>query len=58
MKIKDGRGQHKKIKEAENMDKIKKWFHKNPDSTQTECREKLGFSLTTIRKHLRAMGHI
>ncbi len=55
MKISDGRGMHTKKDEAKNIENIKKWFTENPGSTQKECREALGLSVSTIRKHVRAL---
>ena len=55
MKVTDGRGLYMKKTEADNRAKIKKWFSDNPGSTQKECREALGLSVSTIRKHVRAL---
>lgn len=53
MEIQDGRGLHTKKIESENIKKVKDFFKKNPNSTQTECSEETGLSLVTIRKHVR-----
>ena len=55
MKVTDGRGLHTKKDEAKNRASIKKWFTDNPGSTQKECREALGLSVSTIRKHVRSL---
>ena len=55
VQIKDGRGQHMKETEKKNYEIIKKFFLENPGSTQKECRDKTGYSVSTIRKHLRQL---
>lgn len=58
MKITDGRGKHTKIVEKENLEKVKDFFNKHPNKTQTDCSKYTGLSLTTIRKHLKTMGYL
>jgi hypothetical protein len=58
MKIIDGRGQHTKVMEKENLEKVKVFFSEYPSKTQTDCSKYTGLSLVTIRKHLKTLGYL
>ena len=52
MIVVDGRGFHGKQIAKKNLEKIKEWFCKNPESTITDCCKNTGLSYPTVKKHL------
>ncbi len=48
LKIRDGRGEHWVKVRADNLQKVKDFFIKNPGSTQKECAEAVGLSPSSI----------
>jgi hypothetical protein len=55
IKIRDGRGLHNSDQGKKNRELIKEYFKKNPDATKTRCANDLGFTITTVMKHVKCI---
>ena len=53
LRVKDGRGTHKRELKKVNRKKILSFFENNPDSSKTDCCKELGLTLHTICRHLK-----
>ena len=52
MKYKDGRGENNKMVKLKNIEAVKSFFKKNPNTTIKECCEQIGLSYPTVRRHI------
>lgn len=55
MIYKDGRGEKNKRIKLKNIEAVKTFFKKNPDTTIKECCEQTGLSYPTVRRHLNSL---
>ena len=55
IKIKDGRGQHRKPLFDQTRNKIIDWFNKNPYTTMKDCSKGTGLSYHTVRRHIKLL---
>ena len=53
MKVKDGRGLHRKKLQATNIKKVEKFFEKHLNATIKDCCDATGISRTTVSKIVR-----
>ena len=56
LKVKDGRGKHKKDVAKQNRQNIIEFFALNPDSSITDCSKELGLTWLTVQKHIKEIN--
>lgn len=55
MKVKDGRGERSIKLEIVNIEKVRVFFKKHPNSTQGDCCAKTGLSRPTVAKAIKKL---